>query len=256
MIEKDKEIQTNPVIKHKDLNGAMRGCNDHINKLLKTSLKHYDDKNYPQCIVDSVLAFEEITKFGIYAKYQRELKDISKSTVKKIEEHGHKLTIWIEDERLREIYILENKKNINKNDKIKNEDQINKSAEKDKKLFIKFDKIKQLGMYSDFVKGQTISLDEHFMKTEITQNNLQVFSNYFFRYVNYRFFLETLRLQCGNIMGIIDKNSECVKKNGNYQYIIEYQDYLESPEHDFAYRRFLRITSELEHLVDYLKNIK
>ena len=65
--------------------------------------KHYEDKNYSQCIVDSILAFEEITKFGIYAKHQRELKDISKSMAKKIEDHEHKLTIWIEDERLREI---------------------------------------------------------------------------------------------------------------------------------------------------------
>jgi len=251
-----KKIKIKPTIEHKDLNNAMRGCNKHINKLLKTSVEHYKDKDYPQCFVDSILAFEEISKFGSYAKHQRELKDISKSTAKKLEGHEHKLTNWIEDERLREIYILKNTKNINKNDRIKKENQINKSAEKDKKLFIKFDKIKQLGMYSDFVKGKTVSLEEHFMKGKITENNLQVFCNYFFRYTNYRLFLETIRLQCADIMGIIDKNGECVKNNPNYPYIVEYEEYRNSDKYTLAYKNFLFTVSELENLVDYLKKMK
>lgn len=256
MIEKDKEVQTNPTIKHKDLKIALRGCANQINKLLKTSAKHNEDKNYSQCIVDCILAFEEITKFEIYAKHQREFKDISKSKTKKLEDHIYKLTVWVEEERLRDIYLLENTVNISKNDQINKKNEINESAEKQKKLFVKFDKIKQLGMYTDFIKGKTISLDEHFMKTGITKNNLGVFCYYLFRYTNYRWFLETLRTQCGNSMGIIDLNGECVHKNNNYKCIIEYQDFIKSDNGSLGHKKFLMTVSELEHLVSYLKEVK
>lgn len=256
MIEKDKKANTESAIKHKDLKNALRGCANQINKLLKTSQKHNENKNYPQCIVDCIFAFEEITKFEIYAKHQREFKDISKSKMKKLEEHAYKLTVWLDEERLRDIFVLENTANMSKNDKINKENKINESAEKQKKLFVKFDKIKQLGMYTDFVKGKTISLDEHFMKTGITKNNLEIFCYYLFRYTNYRWFLETLRTQCGNIMGIIDPNGECVHKNNNYKYIIEYQDFIKSDNGSLAYKKFLMTISELKNLVDYLKEIK
>ena len=242
-------MTTNPtkiVIKHKDLEKVMIDCHAHIAKLLEKSTKYFNEKDYTISTVICIIALEEIGKFEIFGDHQRELKDISKSKMKKLTGHKYKLTQFLEKEKQREISLLKKLGNVKK---IK---EVNESVEYQKSQFLSLNIIKQLGLYYNYDKGNTVTLETHFMKNSITENNLAHFCMVLHELTDYRFHLAVLRNQCGNIDGVIDINSDCVRKNKNFQRIKEYTDKIKTKKYKTSLQKFQSTLLELEKLVDYL----
>ena len=238
--------KTKIIIKHKNLKKVLQDCHQHIAKLLEKSTKMVNEKDYPLSIVICIIALEEIGKYEILGNYQRKLKDVPESEMKKLTGHKYKLTQFLEDEKAREIKLLKmagNKKEIKK---------IHESVEYQKEQMIALNKIKQLGMYYNYDKGSTITLESHFMKNSITKNNLGHFSFVLHELTYYRFNLAVLRNQCGNIDGVIDQDSEQVKQNKNYLHIKKYTDKIKTKKYKMSLIQFQNTLLELEKLITYL----
>ena len=234
------------IIKHEDLNKVMNDCHQHIAKLLEKSTKYTNERDYPISIAICIIALEEIGKFEIFGDYQRELKDVPKSEMKKLLGHKYKLTQFLENERVREIRILK------KEGKINEINEINKSVEYQKTQFKSLNIVKQLGLYYNYDKGNTITLETHFMKNSITENNLGHFCIVLHELVYFRFNLAVLRSQCGTIDGVIDQNSEHVKRNKNYHHITEYTEKVKTEKYKASLQKFQNTMLELEKLISYL----
>ena len=233
------------IIKHKDLNKVMADCSTHIGKLLEKSTKYFNEGDYPISTVLCIVALEEIGKLEIFGEHQRELRDVLKPTMKKLTSHKYKLTQFLESERTREINSLKNMKKFK---------EINKSVEYHKSQLLPLNVIKQLGLYYNYDKCNTITLETHFMKNSITKNNLAHFCMVLHELTNYRFDSAVLRSQCGSIDGNIDESSDCVKENKNYQRIQEYTDKIKKKKYEVSLQKFQSTLLELRKLVDYLDN--
>lgn len=234
------------IIKHKDLPKVLEDCNFHIGKLLQKSTDYFNKGDYPLSIVICIIAIEEIGKFAVFGEYQRKLKDVPRSEMIKLTKHDYKLTHFLESERLREVNLT---KKRNKKNTIK---QINKAAEEQKEVFRKLNIVKQLGLYYNYDKGTTITLETQFMKNEITKNNLAHFCLVLHELAAYNHNLESLRMHCGTIDGYIDENSDIVKQNKDYQRVKKFAEKIKTPKYQASLRKFQSTMLELEKLVDYL----
>jgi AbiV family abortive infection protein len=241
MVKTDKD---KIIIKHKFLNKVLEDCHSHIVKLLQRCKKDFKDEDYIFCVISAVLALEEIGKYEVFSKYQRELKDIPLREIEKLNSHGYKLTIITELELGRELKLSKTQKEIK---------EIRKTVEYQKFQFKTLNIIKQLAMYYNFDKGHSVTLESHFMKNEITKNNLGHFCLVLIELINNNFNMAILRKQCGNIDGIIDVNSEIVKKNPNYKNVLEYTKRIKTKKYKSSLQKFQGTLLELENLVSYLK---
>lgn len=239
MADKDKII-----IPQKFLNNVLEECHKHIGKLLAKSRKDFDDGDYVFCTIFTILAQEEIGKYEVFAKYQRELKDVPLKEIEKLNNHGYKLTVSIDMELERETKILKNQKEIK---------DLRKSGEYQKFQFKTLNIVKQLAMYYNFEKGHTVTLERHFMKNEITKNNLSHFCLVLLELIFNNFNMAVLRKQCGNIDGIIDTNKQLVKQNQNYKHVLEYSKRIKTKKYKTSLQKFQSTLLELEKLVSYLK---
>lgn len=241
MVKNDKN---KIIIEHKHLNKVLEDCHSHITSLLKRCKKDFEDEDYVFCVISAVLALEEIGKYEIFSKYQRELKDVPLRQIEKLKLHEYKLTIILELESKRMLKLAKNQKEIKKT---------NKTVEYQKFQFKTLNIVKQLAMYYNFDKGHSVTLERHFMKNEITKNNLGHFCFVLIELVNFNFNIAVLRQQCGNIEGIIDINNEIVKKNPNYKHVLEYSKRIKTKKYKSSLQKFQGTLLELEKLVSYLK---
>ncbi|MCH7967096.1 MAG: AbiV family abortive infection protein [Thaumarchaeota archaeon] len=235
------------IIKHKFLDNVLEDIHNHIANLLLRSQKDLTNEDYSFCVISTILALEEIGKYEIFAKYQRELKDVPLREMEKLTKHEYKLTIALDMELEREVKILKNKtpKEIK---------EVIKTVEYHKVQLRVLNIVKQLAMYYNFDKGHTITLEKHFMKNEITKNNLGHFCLVLLELVYNNFNMAVLRKQCGNIDGIIDKNSQLVKQNKNFEHVTEYAKRINTKKHKVSLHKFQSTLLELEKLVSYLKS--
>lgn len=243
MVKNDKN---KIIIKHEFLDSVLEECYNHIANLLFRSKKDFKDEDYIFCVMSTIIALEEIGKYEIFSKYQRELKDVSLREMEKLTNHGYKLTVPLELELKREIKLLKNKNQ-------KEIKEINKTVDYQKFQFKTLNVVKQLAMYYNFDKGQTITLETHFMKNKITKNNLGHFCLVLIELVNYQFNIAVLRKQCGNVEGIIDANSQLVKQNKNFKHVTEYSKRIKTKKYQASLHKFQNTLLELEKLVSYLK---
>lgn len=234
------------IIKHKFLNSVLEECHEHIANLLLRSKKDFEDEDYTFCVISTILALEEIGKYEVFAKYQRELKDIPLREMEKLTNHGYKLTVSSDMELKRETRVLKNKNQ-------RELKELTKSVEYQKFQFKTLNIVKQLAMYYNFDKGHTITLEKHFMKNEITKNNLGHFCLVLIELVHYNFNIAVLRKQCGNIEGVIDTNSVSVQKNKNFKNVNDYSKRIKTEKYKASLQKFQSTLLELEKLVSYLK---
>lgn len=243
----EKKNKDQIIIKHKFLEGVLKDCHEHIVNLLRKSKIDFDAKEYVFCVIETILALEEIGKYEVFGKYLRELKDVPLWEMEKLTGHGYKLTVITDMELRRETEILKNKTDVEI-------EKTRKQAEYQKFQFRTLNIVKQLAMYYNFDKGYSVTLEKHFMKNEITENNLAHFCLVLIELTNYTFNVAVLRKQCGNIDGIIDTNSPLVKNNQNYKHVLEYTERIKTEKYQASLHKFQSTLLELEKLVSYLKN--
>ena len=243
----EKKNKDQIIIKHKSLDDVLKDCHEHIVKLLRKSKSDFDAKDYVFCVIETILALEEIGKYEVFGKYLRELKDVPLWEMEKLTGHGYKLTVITDMELKRETEILKNK--------TKGEiEKTRKQAEYHKFQYRTLNIVKQLAMYYNYDKGYSVTLEKHFMKNEITENYLGHFCLGLIELANYTLLVAVLRKQCGNVDGIIDINSPSVKNNQNYKHILEDTERIKTERYQPSLHKFQSTLLELEKLVSYLKN--
>ena len=233
------------IIKHRFLDTVLEECYEHIVNLLLRSKKNFGDEDYTFCVISTILALEEIGKFEVFAKYQREFKDVPLREMEKLTKHGYKLTINLDMELERELKI--------QNKSQKEIDKLHESVEYQRLQFKTLNIVKQLAMYYNFDKGHTVTLEKHFMKNKITKNNLGYFCLVLIELTSNSFNVAVLRKQCGNIEGVIDISSDLVQQNKNYKNVTEYFKKIKTKKHKASLQKFQSTLLELEKLVSYLK---
>ena len=252
MSTKKKIITKNPkeiIIKHKNLSKVIQDCHDHIRGLLKTSIFLHNNDDFPLSIVICILAFEEINKIAVLGDYYRKLKDVPRSEIEKLRDHKYKLTQFIELERLRE-----NKRLKQRKSSIEEIKKYNKMAEEQKKMFLTLNGIKQLGMYYDYNKGKTMTLEVHFMKNKITKNNLGHFCLFLHEITSYSANIEALRSLYGTSEGLIDSENPKLKKNKHFIELSKLERKIHDPKYLPSLHKFQSTAFELEKLLEYYYN--
>ena len=144
----DNAPNTGIVIPKEDFGLVLPGLEEHIGALDEVAAKLHDSKHPEASILISIIALEESSKYYLIAKHRREQCDISHKHVRNLKTHEVKLTAFFKD-----VYTFLEKR-ANKRDHYNDPNEISARI----RDFMKFNGIKQLAMYFNYLDSTTYSL--------------------------------------------------------------------------------------------------
>lgn len=186
----------------KHLRKICDGCQKHIFFLLEEATKQHNSKNYSLAIFLTIIALEETSKFAVYADHLRQLKDVSNDMEKKLTRHNYKILKIFKTE-------------VEKDAKIS---KLPKSKLLIPKMLGSLNFVKQFILYYDKIGDTNMTLNEYFLKHEMTINNLGHYSTFLWRFTNILYLSESLKNQYARIDGNIYSDSN-VLNSENYKII-------------------------------------
>lgn len=182
-------IENKIPIPTKDLKRMSEGCKNHVFSLLTEATNQHNADKFDLAIFLTIIALEETSKLAVYYDHIRQLKPISITMQKKLTEHNYKIFKIFKTE-------VEKDKTISTKDDLLIP-----------KMLGSLNFVKQFILYYDEIGNTNMTLNEHFLKHEMTKNNLGHYSTFFWRFTNILFLSELLKIDYAKSDGIIYSDS-------------------------------------------------
>jgi len=144
----------------------------------------------------AIIALEETSKLAVYYDHIRRLKPVSTTMQKKLTNHNYKIFKIFKTE-------VEKDKNISTKDNLLIP-----------KMLGSLNFVKQFILYYDEIGDTNMTLNEHFLKHEMTKNNLGHYSTFLWRFTNILFLSELLKIDYAKADGNIYTDSNVFSSEG------------------------------------------
>lgn len=181
----------------KSLRRVCEGCQKHVLFLLQEATKQHNTENYSLGIFLTIIALEETSKLAVYSDHLRQLKSVSSNMEKNLTKHNYKIFKLFKTE-------LENH-NLSKKTNLLIPIMLGS---------LNF--VKQFILYYDTISDTNMTLQEHFLKHDVTKNNLGHYAVYLWKFTHILFHSELLKAKYAKTDGIIYSDSN-VFNSGEYK---------------------------------------
>ena len=157
----------------------------------------HNRKNYSLAIFLTIIALEETGKLAVYYHHLRQLKPVSNSMERKLTNHNYKIFKVFKTE-------LENDKNIS-----------NKTNLLIPIMLGSLNFVKQFILYYDTIGNTNMTLHEHFLKHEMTKNNIGHYTMFLWRFTHILFHHELLKIDFAKLDGNIYSDSNVLNSESH-----------------------------------------
>ncbi len=186
---KDEIIENKIPIPTDNLKRISEGCKNHVFSLLEEATNQHNKEKYNLAIFLTIIALEETSKLAVYYDHIRQLKPVSVRMQKRLTEHNYKIFKIFKTE-------IKNNKNISTKDDLLIP-----------KMLGSLNFVKQFILYYDQIGNTNMTLNQHFLKHDMTKNNLGHYSTFLWRFTNILFLSELLKIDFAKSDGNVYSDS-------------------------------------------------